>query len=153
MHGRDPPGKRAGKIAQGTTVTINEETSMRFTAVFAALAFVPLVAGQAAAQDAAAGEKVFAKCKACHVADEDKNKIGPSLKGVIGRTAGTHADFKYSKAMVDAGAGGLVWDDANLTKYLHDPKAMVKGTKMAFVGLKKDDEIANVIAYLKQFSQ
>jgi cytochrome c len=126
---------------------------MRFTAVFAALTFVPLVAGQATAQDAAAGEKVFAKCKACHVADADTNKIGPTLKGVIGRTAGTHQGFKYSKAMTDAGAGGLVWDDANLTTYLHDPKAMVKGTKMAFVGLKKDDEIANVIAYLKQFSQ
>jgi cytochrome c len=126
---------------------------MRFTAVFVALTVVPLVAGQAAAQDAAAGEKVFAKCKACHVADEDKNKIGPSLMGVIGRTAGTHPGFKYSKAMADAGAGGLVWDDANLTSYLHDPKAMVKGTKMAFAGLKKDDEIANVIAYLKQFSK
>jgi len=127
--------------------------AMRFTAVFVALTVVPLVAGQAAAQDAAAGEKVFAKCKACHVADEDKNKIGPSLMGVIGRTAGTYAGFKYSKAMVDAGAGGLVWDDANLTTYLHDPKAVVKGTKMAFPGLKKDDEIANVIAYLKQFTK
>ena len=127
--------------------------AMRFTAVFVALTVVPLVAGQAAAQDAAAGEKVFAKCKACHVADEDKNKIGPSLMGVIGRTAGTYAGFKFSKAMVDAGAGGLVWDDANLTTYLHDPKGMVKGTKMAFPGLKKDDEIANVIAYLKQFTK
>ena len=126
--------------------------AMRLTAVFAALTFVPLVAGQAAAQDAAAGEKVFAKCKACHVADADTNKIGPTLKGVMGRTAGTHEGFKYSKAMVDAGAGGLVWDEAHLTTYLHDPKAMVKGTKMAFPGLKKDDEIANVIAYLKQFS-
>lgn len=126
---------------------------MRFTAVFAALTIIPLAGGQAAAQDAAAGEKVFAKCKACHVADEDKNKIGPSLMGVMGRTAGTHAGFKYSNAMVDAGQGGLVWDDANLTAYLHDPKALVKGTKMVFVGLKKDDEIASVIAYLKQFSQ
>lgn len=124
---------------------------MRLTAVFASLTVVFLAAGQAEAQDAAAGEKVFAKCKACHVADEDKNKIGPSLKGVIGRTAGTHPDFKYSKAMIEAGQGGLVWDEPNLTKYLHDPKAMVKGTKMAFPGLKKDEEIANVIAYLKQF--
>lgn len=126
---------------------------MRLTVVFAALAFVPLAAAQASAQDAAAGEKVFAKCKACHVADEDKNKIGPSLMAVIGRTAGTHPDFKYSKPMIEAGQGGLVWDEATLTTYLHDPKAMVKGTKMAFPGLKKDDEIANVIAYLKQFSK
>ena len=126
---------------------------MRFTAVFAALSFVALAAGQAAAQDAAAGEKVFAKCKACHVADEDKTKIGPSLMGVIGKTAGTHPGFRYSKAMVEAGEGGLVWDDANLTAYLRAPKEVVKGTKMAFPGLKKDDDIANVIAYLKQFSK
>lgn len=126
---------------------------MRFTAVFAALTFMPLVAGQAAAQDAAAGEKVFAKCKACHVADEDKNKIGPSLMGVVGKQAGTHEGYKYSKAMIEAGEGGLVWDDANLTAYLRAPKEVVKGTKMAFPGLKKDDDLANVIAYLKQFSQ
>jgi cytochrome c len=126
---------------------------MRFTAVFAALSIVTLAAGQAEAQDAAAGETVFKKCAACHVADKDTNKIGPSLHGVIGRTAGTHPNFSYSKAMIEAGQGGLVWDEANLTTYLHDPKAMVKGTKMAFAGLKKDDEIANVIAYLKQFSQ
>ncbi|MDQ2632493.1 MAG: cytochrome c family protein [Pseudomonadota bacterium] len=126
---------------------------MRFTAVFAALTVVPFIAGQAAAQDAAAGEKVFAKCKACHVADEDKNKIGPSLMGVIGKTAGTHEGYKYSKAMIEAGEGGLVWDDENLSAYLRDPKGLVKGTKMAFAGLKKDEEIANVIAYLKQFSQ
>src|SRR5690606_17949797 len=109
-----------GKITQGT-VRINRGDIMRFTAVFAALAFVPLAAGQAAAQDAAAGEKVFAKCKACHVADEDKNKIGPSLMGVVGRTAGTHEGFKYSKAMIEAGEGGLAWDEATLTSYLRDP--------------------------------
>lgn len=126
---------------------------MRFTAIFAALAVVTFAAGQAEAQDAAAGETVFKKCGACHVADKDTNKIGPSLMGVIGRTAGTHPNFSYSKAMVDAGKGGLVWSEETLTTYLHDPKAIVKGTKMAFVGLKKDDEIANVIAYLKQFSK
>lgn len=126
---------------------------MRFTAVFATLTIVTFAAGQAEAQDAAAGETVFKKCAPCHVADKDTNKIGPSLMGVIGRTAGTHPNFAYSKAMVGAGQGGLVWTEANLTTYLHDPKAMVKGTKMAFAGLKKDDEVTNVIAYLKQFSQ
>ena len=125
---------------------------MRAIALFAAMSVGLLAAGQSQAQDAAAGEKVFTKCKACHVADEDKNKIGPSLaRASSAETAGTHADFKYSPAMVDAGKGGFVWDDAKLTEYLHDPKGMVKGTKMAFPGLKKDDEIANVIAYLKQF--
>lgn len=123
---------------------------MRFIAMLAAASAAMLVSGQSWAQDAAAGEKVFAKCKACHTTD-DKNKIGPSLKGLFGRTAGTHAGFKYSKAMIDAGAAGLVWDEAKFTEYMHDPKAMVKGTKMAFAGLKKDDEIVNLIAYLKQF--
>lgn len=126
---------------------------MRAIALFAALSVATLASGQSQAQDAAAGEKVFTKCKACHVADEDKNKIGPSLHGVIGRTAGTHPGFKYSPAMVDAGKSGVVWDEPTLTKYLRDPKAMVKGTKMAFAGLKKDEDIANVIAYLKQESQ
>lgn len=124
---------------------------MRVIAFFAALSIAGLSAGQSLAQDAAAGEKVFAKCKACHVADTDQNKIGPSLKGLFGRTAGTHEGFKYSKAMIDAGAAGLVWDEAKLKEYLHSPKAMVKGTKMAFAGLKDDTDIANLEAYLKQF--
>lgn len=123
---------------------------MRAIAFFAAVSIATLATGQSQAQDAAAGEKVFNKCKACHVADEDKNKVGPSLKGVIGRTAGTHPNFKYSTAMVEAGKAGLVWDDAKLTEYLRNPKGMIKGGKMAFPGLKKDDELANVIAYLKQ---
>lgn len=124
---------------------------MRAIAFFAALSIAGLSAGQSLAQDAAAGEKVFAKCKACHVADTDQNKIGPSLKGLFGRTAGTHEGFKYSKAMIDAGAAGLVWDEAKLKEYLHSPKAMVKGTKMAFAGLKDDTDIVNLEAYLKQF--
>ena len=85
--------------------------------------------------------------------DVDQNKVGPSLLGIIGRKAGTHAGFKYSAAMSDAGINGVVWDEAALTTYLHDPKAFVKGTKMAFVGLKADKDVADVIAYLKQFSQ
>jgi cytochrome c len=124
---------------------------MRAAAFLTAMSIATLWAGQSLAQDAAAGEKVFAKCKACHVADTDQNKIGPSLKGVIGRTAGTLEGYKYSPAMVEAGTGGMVWDDATLTEYLKSPKAVVKGTKMAFAGLKKDEDLANVIAYLKQF--
>ena len=88
---------------------------------------------------------------ACHDAVTDKNKIGPSLHGVVGRTAGSLASFeaKYSDAMKAAGAGGLVWDDANLAAYLKDPKGKIPGNKMAFPGLKVDADIANVIAYLK----
>ena len=108
-------------------------------------------AREGVAQDAAAGEMVFKKCQVCHIVDSDKNKVGPSLMGVIGRAAGTHEGFKYSTAMADAGKTGVIWDEPTLTTYLHDPKAFIKGTKMAFVGLKADDEVANVIAYLKQF--
>jgi cytochrome c len=124
---------------------------MRANLSVAAALFAVSSASPSLAQDAAAGEKVFAKCKACHVADLDKNKVGPSLLGIFGRTAGTHAGFKYSPAMMDAGKGGLIWDEAKLTEYLREPKAMVKGTKMAFAGLKADADIANLIAYLKQF--
>lgn len=102
--------------------------------------------------DAAAGEKVFKKCAACHVVDSDDKKVGPSLKDVIGRTAGIHADFKYSKPMIDAGVGGLVWNDETLAAYLADPKGYIKGNKMSFAGLKKEEDVANVIAYIKQFS-
>ncbi|MBO3761726.1 cytochrome c family protein [Ciceribacter sp. L1K22] len=102
--------------------------------------------------DAAAGKTVFNKCMACHNVDTDKAKVGPSLKGVIGRQPGTVEGFKYSKAMVDFGAG-KVWDEALLTAYLPDPRGLVKGTKMAFAGLKTDKEVADVIAYLKQFSE
>jgi cytochrome c len=145
-----PPRGFRHAIVQGT-FTSNEEMPMRVAAFLTAISIVVLSAGQSLAQDAAAGEKVFAKCKACHVADEDKNKIGPTLKGVIGRTVGTLEGYKYSPAMVEAGKGGMVWDDATLTGYLKAPKEVVKGTKMAFPGLKKDEDLANVIAYLKQF--
>ena len=124
-------------------------------AVFAgALAALPAVTLSAAqAQDAAAGEKVFRKCKACHAVGEGAgNKVGPHLNDLIGRTAGTIDGFKYSKAMQEAGEGGLVWNDESIDTYLVNPKDMVKGTKMAFAGLKKDEDRANVVAYLKTFS-
>ena len=127
---------------------------MSFRRSFAALSISCLAASAAAAQegDAAAGEAVFKKCAICHVVDKDANKVGPSLHGVFGRTAGTHADFKYSAAMVDAGKAGLVWDATTLRDYLHNPKAKVKGTKMVFPGLKDDNDITNLLAYLKQYS-
>ncbi|CUX67925.1 MULTISPECIES: cytochrome c family protein [Agrobacterium] len=103
--------------------------------------------------DPAAGATVFKKCGICHVAETDQNKVGPSLNGLFGRTAGTHPNFAYSQAMQDAGKTGLVWNETSLRDYLHDPKTKVKGTKMAFVGLKDDTDITNLIAYLKQYSK
>ena len=103
--------------------------------------------------DATAGATVFKKCATCHVVDSDTNKVGPSLNKLFGRKAGTHPNFAYSTGMKAAGDGGLVWDEAALRDYLHNPKAKVKGTKMAFVGVKDEQEITNLIAYLKQYSQ
>lgn len=105
------------------------------------------VTAPASAGDIEAGEKVFKKCKACHYADREKHKTGPHLVNIMGRAAGGLEDYKkYSKAMK---ASGIVWDDTTLADYLRAPKKYVKGTKMAFAGLKKDADIENVIAYLK----
>ena len=102
--------------------------------------------------DAVAGEAVFKKCMACHaVGDGARNKVGPVLNGVVGRPAGTFPEFRYSEAMVTAGAGGLVWTPEDLAKYLIAPKEFVPGNKMAFAGLKEQADIDNVIAYLATF--
>lgn len=97
--------------------------------------------------DPAKGEKVFARCKTCHEVAKEQNKIGPHLVGVMGRQAGAVEGFKYSDPMKSS---GITWDEAALGQYLKDPKGFIPGNKMAFVGLKKDDEVADVIAYLKQ---
>jgi len=106
-----------------------------------------LLSSTAQAQDAAAGERVFAQCKACHQMGEGaKNSIGPVLNGIVGRPAGTVANYNYSDANKNS---GLFWDEATLTVYLANPRAKVPGTKMTFAGLKKESDIENVIAYLK----
>ncbi|ANT54756.1 hypothetical protein A6B35_32780 (plasmid) [Mesorhizobium amorphae CCNWGS0123] len=104
------------------------------------------------AQDIEAGKAVFRKCAACHNAETDANKIGPTLKGVVGRKAGTAPGYVYSSAMKGAGAAGLVWVETNLAEYLKNPKKKVPANKMGFPGLKNPDDIKNVIAYLKSVS-
>ena len=102
--------------------------------------------------DAAAGEKVFNKCKACHAVGEDaKNKSGPMLNGIIGATAGAVEGFKYSKALMAKAEEGLVWDEESLAAFLEKPRSYIPKTKMAFAGLKKEEDRANVIAYLAQY--
>lgn len=122
-------------------------------AVALAMLISGALAGQAMALepgDAAAGAKVFKKCQACHsVVAADGNKIGPNLHGVIGRTSGTQEGFSYSEAMKSA---AIVWDETTIEKYLRDPKGFIPKNKMAFVGLKKDSDLANVLAYLKEAS-
>ena len=114
-------------------------------ALFAMLATSPVLAEG----DPAKGEKVFRKCKACHVVNEEKNRVGPHLVAIIGRSAGAVEGFKYSKAMKES---GITWTEENLSAYLSDPRGFIKGNRMAFAGLKKEVEIVNVIAYLKQAS-
>jgi cytochrome c len=100
--------------------------------------------------DAAKGEKVFNKCKTCHSVAAGENKIGPSLHGVFGRQSGTVEGFKYSDAMTDA---GITWSEETIDAYLADPKGYIPGNKMVFVGLKKEEDRQNVIAYLKEATQ
>ena len=115
-------------------------------------AFLALSSTQGfAAGDAAAGEKVFKKCKACHVVKKEQNRTGPHLVKLFGRLAGSLEGYKkYSKAMKSS---GIAWDEGTLDAYLKAPKKYVKGTRMAFAGLKRDTDRANVIAYLKTFSK
>ena len=120
--------------------------------VLLSVAFVALASGPVLAQegDPAAGEKVFNKCKACHVLDEEKNRVGPYLLGVIGRPAGTAEGFTYSSAMKES---GVVWDEETIAEYVTDPKAYIPGNRMAFPGLKKPEDVTNLLAYLKEATQ
>ena len=120
----------------------------------AGIIFSSLSGGAALADgDAAAGEKVFKKCKACHVIDSEKNRVGPYLMGIVGRTPGMADGYKYSTAMKAFGESGTVWDEETLFLFLEAPKKVVPKTKMTFVGLKKPEDREDVIAYLKTFSE
>ena len=124
-----------------------------------AAVFTLLCAGStvATAGDLAEGEKVFAKCKACHdVGPDAKNKVGPILNGVVGRPWGMIEGFKYSAdkegtLLAITAAEPMTWDVETLTAYLRKPKDVIPKGKMSFPGLKKDEDIDNVIFYLAQF--
>lgn len=119
-------------------------------AIIFGLGLAVAATGAASAQDAANGEKVFARCKACHVIDQPQNKVGPHLVGVFGRKAGAVEGYKYSATMTEKAGGGLAWDEANLDAYLENPKAVVPKGKMAFAGLKNESDRKDIIAYLKE---
>lgn len=120
---------------------------MRYLMGFAAMAAVALTVGTARAEgDPALGKTQFNKCAACHSIKAGENKIGPSLHGVVGRPAHSVEGFSYSEPMKNY---NVTWDQATLDHYLIDPRGTVPGTKMIFVGLKKEDERANLIAYLE----
>ena len=121
-------------------------------ATFSMVIFL-IALSSANAADLKKGKKVFNKCKACHTLVENKHRIGPSLHGIYGRKAGVASKYRFSRAMKKAGDNGLVWDDKSLARYLSKPRSFIKGTKMAFAGIKKPSDMENLLAFLKEASK
>ena len=140
----EKPKESAYKIEGLEVATTNASTDSAEVKVLEAVDIKALLA----MGDLAHGEKVFKKCTACHqIAAGGKNMIGPNLWGVIGRTSGSISDYKYSKALSNY---GKVWTFEELNGYLIKPAKWIKGTKMAFAGLRKEKDRASVIKYLNQ---
>jgi cytochrome c len=119
----------------------------------AAAAAVFLAPSVASARDAAAGERVFAQCRACHqMGPTARNGVGPQLNGLFGRTAGTVAGYNYSPAYKTPEVTAKVWSEENFTAYIRDPRTVTPGTRMVFAGIKNEQQITDLIAYLKQFA-
>jgi cytochrome c len=124
----------------------------RFVTLSAIAATVALGASAVLAQDADNGAEVFKRCRACHdVGETAKNKVGPILNGIVGRKAGTIEGFNYSDANKKAGAEGWVWTEEKMMDYLLNPRAAMPGNKMAYAGLKDEQDRKDLIAYLKKF--
>ena len=141
----EKPKESAYKI-EGLEVASSSSTSNEEVKVVEAVDIKALLA----MGDLTHGEKVFKKCSACHqIAAGGKNMIGPNLWGVIGRTAGVVDDYKYSKALSEHGKN---WSFEELNGYLIKPAKWIKGTKMAFAGLRKEKDRASVILYLNENS-
>lgn len=130
----------------GAVAAANAETAEKAAAKVEGQA-AGQTAGKAPAGDAAAGATTFIKCKVCHTVEKDVSKIGPSLHGIFGRKAGTLASFtNYSDPMKNS---GVVWDEKSIAEFVKNPRTFIKNTRMLFIGLKDDQEIANLLAYLK----
>lgn len=119
--------------------------SLTFALTFAVAAFAVPAYAQTAG-DADKGKSVFRQCSVCHSDKEGENRVGPSLFGVYGRKAGEAPAFSYSKAVKDS---GITWGEHDLEEYLEHPQQTIKGTRMAFPGLKSPKDRADIIAYLK----
>ena len=136
-----------------------KSTSFTFYTFLLALCLFSLpLTNQAAAEvyptgDAAAGAKVFKKCKSCHIVGVGaKNRVGPHLNNIIGRSVGSVDGFKYSKGLMSFAAENPIWTESLLDAYLLNPRSVIKGGRMAFAGLRKEKDRHNVIAYLKEAS-
>jgi cytochrome c len=142
--------RRAGGASRRSAHQNSGRSKVLKSIVAVALLGAVLTSGQpapAAEGDAAAGERVFVRCQVCHVLDQEQNRIGPHLVGVFGREAGAVEGYNYSPAMQEA---DVVWDVETLDAYLTDPRAYIPGNKMAFAGLRNEEERANLIAYLEK---
>lgn len=121
---------------------------MLVRSILAAVGVLALT-GAVQAQDVGAGEKSFNKCRACHqVGETAKNGVGPVLNGLFGRKSGTIENYTYTEANKNS---GITWDEATFADYIKDPKSKIPGTKMAFAGIKNEQEIKDLTAFLKQF--
>lgn len=144
-------GSDANAPAQETTTTTEAPVTEEAPAAEAPAGETAAAGGATASfagmtTDAAAGERVFALCRSCHVLDEGVNRVGPSLHNIVGRQAGSVAGFNYSDANKNS---GVTWTPDVLFEYLEDPKGFMPGTKMAFPGIKNPQDRANLIAYLQ----
>ena len=126
---------------------------MSVKAIILSVVTLILMTGPLFADDLKKGKKYYKKCIACHNIDKEKNKIGPYLKNVFGRKAGSLEKYRYSKAMQKKGEEGLIWNDETLDKYLEKPRKYIPGTKMVFAGIKKPEQRKLLIAYIKTFSE
>ena len=112
-------------------------------------AVVAAMAATASAADLDNGKSIFNKCRACHqIGENAKNMVGPVLNGLFGRKAGSIEGFNYSEANKTS---GITWDEATFREYIKNPKAKIPNTKMVFVGLSDDQDIDDLVAYLKQY--
>ncbi len=110
-------------------------------------------ASPAAAQDAAAGQRVFNQCRACHVIENNgRNTVGPNLHGVVGREAGSIENFRYSRPMQEKHEQGFAWTEDNLRSYIRNPKEVVPGGSMSYPGLRNEQQLNDLIAYLRSQS-
>jgi cytochrome c len=123
---------------------------MMMTRLLAVAVLIATSTGMALAQDAEKGATVFKKyCSPCHrIGADAKNLVGPELNGLDGRKAGSAADYSYSDANKNS---GIIWNEENFKEYIKDPKAKVAGTKMMFAGIKSEQDINDLWAYLKQY--
>lgn len=107
----------------------------------------------AADGDPKRGEKLWRKCSSCHsVGPGARKMVGPHLNDLFGRTVGSNEEYFYSKAMKEAGLGGLAWDEVSIDAFLERPKSFMQNTRMSFAGMRSEQQRADIIAFLKQFS-